>query len=229
MIQGSHRSCIEPYLAKRHLIATLHQSSFAFEELNIMVNKTKRMCPVERAGGLDNSVRRLLQKPQKILGNYVKEGMTALDVGCGPGFFSVEMAKMVGESGMVIAADLQEGMLQKVKNKIQGTEIEKRIKLHKCEEDIIGVSENVDFVLAFYMVHEVPDQKKFFEEIKSILKPNGKALIIEPKLFHVSRGAFKESIMEAKEIGLEPVEKPGIFLSRAVILEKGQLKIKNEI
>ncbi len=186
----------------------------------MLVDKNKRVCPVERAGGLDNRVRRLLQNPQRILGTYVKEGMTALDIGCGPGFFSVEMAKMVGESGLVIAADLQEGMLQKVKNKIQGTEIEKRVKLHKCEEYKIGVSENVDFVLAFYMVHEVPDQKKFFEEIKSILKPNGKALIVEPKLFHVSKGAFKESVMTAKEIGLEPVENPRIFLSRAVILEK---------
>jgi len=187
----------------------------------MMVDKNKRVCPIKRAGGLDNRVRRLLQNPQKIVGNYVKEGMTALDLGCGPGFFSVEMAIMVGDSGLVIATDLQEGMLQKLRNKIRETEIEKRITLHKCEEDKIGVSENVDFVLAFYMVHEVPDQKKFFEEIESILKPNGKALIVEPKLFHVSKGAFKESITKAKEIGLEPVEKPRIFLSRAVILEKG--------
>ena len=186
-----------------------------------MVDKNKRVCPVELAGGLDNRVRRLLQNPQKILRNCVKEGMTALDLGCGPGFFSVEMARMVGEFGRVIASDLQEGMLQKLKNKIQGTEIEKRIKLHKCEEDKIDVSENVDFVLAFYMVHEVPDQKKFFEEIKSILKANGKSLIVEPKLFHVSKGAFIETIMKAKGIGLEPVEKPRIFLSRAVILKKG--------
>ncbi len=146
--------------------------------------------------------------------------MTVLDIGCGPGFFSVEMARMVGESGRVIAVDLQEGMLQKLKNKIQGTEIEKRIKLHKCKEDEIGVSEDIDFVLAFYMVHEVPDQKKFFEEIKSILKPNGKVFIVEPKLFHVSRGAFKETIVNAEEIGLEPVEHPRLPLSRAVILEK---------
>ncbi|KAB3547857.1 MAG: SAM-dependent methyltransferase, partial [ANME-2 cluster archaeon] len=54
-----------------------------------MVDKIQHVCPVESAGGLDNRVRRLLQNPQKILGNYVKEGMTALDLGCGPGFFSV--------------------------------------------------------------------------------------------------------------------------------------------
>ena len=186
-----------------------------------MVDENKRVCPVERAGGLDNRIRRLLQNPQKILVNYVKEGMTALDLGCGPGFFSVEMARMVGESGRVIAADLQEGMIQKLKNKIQGTEIEQRITLHICEEDKIGISEKVDFILAFYMVHEVPDQKKFFEEIKSLLKQSGKVLIVEPKLFHVSKQSFEEMIIKAKDIGLKPVEKPKILLSRAVVLENG--------
>jgi ubiquinone/menaquinone biosynthesis C-methylase UbiE len=185
-----------------------------------MNSKKNRVCPVERAGGLESKIRRLLQNPQKILGNYLRAGMTVLDIGCGPGFFSIEIAKMVGKSGRVIAADLQQGMLQKVKNKIKGTEIEKRIKLHKCEKDKIGISEAVDFVLAFYMVHEIPDQKKFFEEIASILKPKGKALIVEPKLFHISEKDFQQTISKVRETGLEPVEKPKIFISRTVVLEK---------
>ncbi len=94
---------------------------------------------------------------------YIEEGMTVLDIGCGPGFFSTDMAQMVGRSGRVIASDLQEGMLQKLRDKIQGTELEERITLHQCEEDKVGVSLNVDFVLAFYMVHEVPNRKKFFK------------------------------------------------------------------
>ncbi len=105
------------------------------------------ICPVERAGGLDNRIRRWLQNPQKILRPYITEGMTVLDVGCGPGFLSLDMAHRVGKSGRVIASDLQEGMLQKVKEKIKGTELEERIVLHKCGENKIGVSEPVDFVL----------------------------------------------------------------------------------
>jgi hypothetical protein len=58
-----------------------------------------RVCPVERAGSLDNRFRRLLQNPRKILGPYIEEGMTVLDLGCGPGFFSIEIAQMVGKSG----------------------------------------------------------------------------------------------------------------------------------
>ena len=123
--------------------------------------ENNRICPVERSGSLDTTFRKWLQDSQKILHPYVKEGMTAVDFGCGPGFFTVDMAHMVGESGRVIAVDLQEGMLQKLREKIQGTEHEERIMLHKCEEDNIGIAEQVDFILAFYVVHEVPRQDMF--------------------------------------------------------------------
>ncbi|HUW04710.1 MAG TPA: class I SAM-dependent methyltransferase [Williamwhitmania sp.] len=176
-----------------------------------------RVCPVERAGGLDNWVRRWLQNPRKILAPYVSKGMVVLDMGCGPGFFSVEMAKMVGVSGEVIAVDLQEGMLNKVRRKIAGTQLEKRVTLHQCRRDSIGVTNLVDFVLAFYMVHEVPNPEALFRELKSILKPNGKMLIVEPK-FHVSPEAFEVMVNQLENMGLEVLERPRVFFSRSVVV-----------
>jgi ubiquinone/menaquinone biosynthesis C-methylase UbiE len=176
-----------------------------------------RTCPVELAGGLDNYFRRLLQNPGKILRPYIREGMTVLDVGCGPGFFSIEIAKMVKDSGKVIAADLQEGMLEKVRNKIRGTELEQRIEIHKCEDNKIGVTEHVDFVLVFYVIHEVSDQEKLLEEIKSILKPDGKIFIIEPK-FHVSKKSFEAMVGRMINIGFEVIDSPKVFFSRTVLL-----------
>jgi ubiquinone/menaquinone biosynthesis C-methylase UbiE len=149
--------------------------------------------------------------------------MTVLDVGCGPGLFAIEMAQMVGKSGRVIAVDLQEGMLEKLRNKIQGTELAERITLHRCKEDRIGVSDNVDFALAFYMVHEVPNQQEFFEEVRSILKPGGLLLIGEPP-FHVSKGAFEKTVSKARNVGFRPVGRPRIFLSKAVLLRKEPTK-----
>jgi ubiquinone/menaquinone biosynthesis C-methylase UbiE len=178
---------------------------------------SKRICPVERAGGLDNSLRKLFQNPQKILSPYLNEGMTVLDLGCGPGFFSIEIAKMLNNSGKIIAADLQEGMLEKVKVKIKGTELEKRIELHKCEAAKTGITEKVDFILCFYMVHEVPDQDKLFLELKSILKPGGKIYIIEPK-FHVSKKSFDCMISKLDTIGFDIIDRPKVFFSRAVLL-----------
>ncbi len=184
-----------------------------------MTKINERVCPVALSGSLDNSIRRWLQNPEKILRPYIKEGMTVLDVGCGPGFFSLEMARMVGKSGRVIAADMQEGMLQIVKEKVKGTELEERILLHKCGEDNIGVSEPVDFVLLFYMVHEVPNKEHFFNEIRTILKPQGQVLIVEPP-FHVSKSAFEETIRIATDAGLIVIERPKMFFSRAVLLKK---------
>jgi len=190
------------------------------KEEDIVNNRNSRVCPVERAGSLDNKIRRWLQNPQKILGPYIEEGMTVLDLGCGPGFFSIDMAQLVGDSGRVIASDLQEGMLQKLREKIKGTKLEGRITLHKCEENKIGLSENVDFILAFYLVHEIPNQHEFFNEIESLLKPNGQIFIVEPP-FHVSKSAFEETIRKAQNAGLTLIERPKVLLSKTAVLKKG--------
>ena len=178
----------------------------------------KHICPVERAGSLDMRIRRWIQDPQKILRPYVKEGMTILELGCGPGFFTIDIAKMVGNSGHVIAVDLQEGMLQKVRTKIK-KDLEERISLHKCDENKIGISVKVDFVLLFYMVHEVMDKRLLFDEIASILKLNGQVLIVEPP-FHVSNKAFEKTIKQAIDVGLSVSARPKIFLSKTAILKK---------
>ncbi len=182
--------------------------------------KKDRVCPVEKAGSLEIWIRKLLQNPKRMLNKYIREGMTILDYGCGPGFFTTEMARMAGESGKVIAADLQQGMLDKLKERIEGTEIEKRIRLHRCEEERIGISEKVDFVLAFYLFHELPDQEKALREIRSVLKPGGLFYMAEPKYFHVSKEEFEESVKKATRIGFGIVGRPRVFLTRAVVLRK---------
>jgi len=184
-----------------------------------MKEDKNRVCPVERSGSLDNKLRKWLQKPQKILSPYIKEGMKVLDVGCGPGFFSVEIAKMVGANGKVIAADLQEGMLQKIRDKIAGTALDKIIQPVKCEEDNINIKEKVDFILAFYMVHEVPDKAKLFESFKGILNDDGKVLIVEPKLFHVSKKEFASTISDAGKAGFKSSPGPRLAFCHSSILQ----------
>lgn len=179
--------------------------------------ENQRVCPVEKAGGLDNSLRRVLQNPRKILKPYIRKGMTVLDLGCGPGFFSIEIANLLNGSGKVFAADLQDGMLEKVDKKIKGTVLEQRFELHKCEKGEIGITEKVDFILCFYMIHEVLNQDNLFRELKSILKPDGKIYIIEPK-FHVSEKSFEEMINKIQGVGFEIIDRPTVFFSRTALL-----------
>ncbi len=65
----------------------------------------------------DNLIRKIFQDPDKIVGPYVRPGMTVMDIGCGPGFFTLAMARMAGPEGRVIAVDMQQEMLDLVKKK----------------------------------------------------------------------------------------------------------------
>ncbi|HEY5124790.1 MAG TPA: methyltransferase domain-containing protein [Ignavibacteria bacterium] len=179
----------------------------------------KYVCPASCSGSLDNFIRKIIHSPKKIFRNYIREGMTILDAGCGPGFFTIEFANMCGENGMVIAADLQEEMLDKVRKKITGKEIEKKITLHKCGKDKIGLGKKVDFVNAFYVVHEVPDTEKFLKEIYTLLNDGGILFLSEPK-FHVSKKEFNETINLAIASGFKLKEQPKIYMSRTAVFEK---------
>jgi ubiquinone/menaquinone biosynthesis C-methylase UbiE len=178
-----------------------------------------RVFNAHRSRRLDGFWRRIIQNPGKILNKYVREGMTALDVGCGPGYFTVELAKLVGDCGKVIAADLQQEMLDKVREKIAGKDIERRVILHKAEADRIGVGEKVDFALVFYVAHEVPDQKKFFEELAAVIKKEGRMLLVEPD-FEVTGKEFKETVRIAEAAGFRVAEDVKIFLSKGKVLER---------
>ncbi len=71
---------------------------------NAMIKeKRPHVCPAELACSLDNSIRRLVHKPGKILEAYIKKEMTVLDLGCGPGYFTIELANLGGDGGKVIA------------------------------------------------------------------------------------------------------------------------------
>jgi ubiquinone/menaquinone biosynthesis C-methylase UbiE len=111
-------------------------------------------------------------------------------------------------------------MLQKLRDKIQGTELEARMTLHRCEENKIGVPENVDFILAFYLLHEVPDQDGFLEEMATMLNPGGQVLIVEPP-FRVSKTEFEETVRRALNAGLSVVGRPKVLFSKAALLKKG--------
>jgi len=187
-----------------------------------MTNDKNRVCPVELADSLDGKIRRYLQNPQKILKPFINEGMRVLDIGCGPGFFSIELAKMVGNSGKVFAVDLQEGMLQKIRDKIKGTELEERIVLIKSEKDNFTVPEKVDFILAFYMVHEVPDKNKLFKDLINILDDKGQLFVVEPKFFHVSQKEFNTTMQIAEKAGFNINKGPKLPFSFSAVLNKSK-------
>jgi ubiquinone/menaquinone biosynthesis C-methylase UbiE len=166
-----------------------------------------QVCPHTISFFLDNWLRKLIQNPKRIVGPYIKVGDTVMDVGCGPGFFCIEMARLAGPQGTTIAVDLQEKMLGHVKRKAAKNGMTGRMEFHQCEADRIGLNIKADFILAYYMVHETPSIASFFKEIAGMLKKGGQVLVVEPR-FHVNKAMFAETLEEGERAGLETVDFP---------------------
>lgn len=75
----------------------------------------------------------------------------------------------------------------------------------------------VDFALACYMLHEVPGQAQFLQQVRATLNPSALFLIMEPKI-HVTKRAFAKSLALAAEAGFVQVDAPPIALSHAALL-----------
>ena len=177
------------------------------------------VCPWQCVHHFDNFLRPLFHNPRKLFGPYVRSGMTVLDIGCGRGFVSLALAWMVGEEGLVISADVQPEMLEMVRERATRAGLSDRIRTQCCEPGRIGVREALDFVVAFWMVHEVPESRRFLKEICARLRPGGRFFIAEPKV-HVSQNRFMRTVQEAEEVGFIVLESPSVRLSRAVVLTK---------
>ena len=175
-----------------------------------------RVCPWWLSCVLYNPLRRLLHNPDRILAGLVQPGQTVMDIGCGPGHFTLAMARLVGDTGRVIAVDLQPKMLDMVRRRAERTGFSQRIRLHQCAPDRLGVEAQVDFAFAFWMVHEVPDGLAFLRQVAALLKPGAHFLLVEPRL-HVTLERFDRTVQLARAAGLQPCAEPGITLSRAVL------------
>jgi 2-polyprenyl-3-methyl-5-hydroxy-6-metoxy-1,4-benzoquinol methylase len=176
-----------------------------------------KVCPSFLSFFLDNRLRKLIMDPAKILGPFVREGFTAADIGCGPGFFTVPMARLVGPRGKVYAVDLQGAMLEKVERKARESGLAQQVIIHPCSEERLGLTEPLDFVLCFWMVHEVPSPERSFEELRKQMKPGGVLLLAEPRA-HVGKASFKQTVEAALNQGFTVQSEPRIRGSYSVLL-----------
>jgi len=150
-------------------------------------------------------VYRLVRDPYLVLdGAGLEEGQTVLEVGCGPGFFTVPAARIVGDSGRVYALDISPLAIEKVRRKVNEA----------------GVS-NVEIVLADAARTELPDEAfdlafllglarpvgeidNIWTEVYRLLKPGG-ILAVEGRLdppgdlFHALRQQARIKVFQKTE------------------------------
>ncbi|MCL2880864.1 MAG: class I SAM-dependent methyltransferase [Treponema sp.] len=182
------------------------------------MKKNHFVCPWQAGPVLMASRRMVFHNPKRILSPYVNEGMIAMDIGCGMGYFTLPMSVMAGKNGKVIAVDLQAKMLEGLQ-KYAGKADAQTIVTHQCSQDALHIEQwngTVDFALVFWMLHEVPDPQRLIRELHAAMSSKGKLLFAEPKM-HVSAAAFQKSKQLMQNSGFIEIDAPKITMSRAVL------------
>jgi ubiquinone/menaquinone biosynthesis C-methylase UbiE len=168
---------------------------------------------------MDNPLRRWIYQPDKLFSPYIRPGMTALDIGCGWGVNSLSLARLTGPEGRVIAVDIQEKMLQALRRRALRAGLQDRIVARRCAPDSIGVTEHIDFAVAFWVMHEVPDALTLLKQLQPRIADSGKFLVVEPKL-EVSEEAFSRFLELLPAAGFQLVAQPPISASRTALLAR---------
>lgn len=184
-----------------------------------------RVCPPWIGYFLLNPLRKLFENPDKMLGQFVRDGMVVLEPGCGMGYFTLPLARMVGPEGRVVAVELQGKMLSVLSRRASKTGLLDRIEVRQTGAEGLGVEDlsgEVDFAAAIHLVHEIPDQTSFFAEIWEALKPGGKLLVVDPK-GHVSLAQFEQTVATAKQAGFKKETLPGKAGNRKALLIRPQI------
>ena len=160
-----------------------------------------------------------MNNPEKFLELWVKPGMVVADVGCGTGFITLPLARLVGAKGKVIAIDLQPCMLEITRSATDSVGLKDRILFQQAQPETLGALPPLDGAITAWMLHEVPDKDRLIEVIYFALKPGGCYLHIEP-IIHVSRKLFNEECNLIEKHGFLNEVHPSITLSRSVLYRK---------
>lgn len=155
------------------------------------------------------------QQPEKVVeGLNITPGMVVADVGGGSGYFTRRFAKAVGETGHVLAVDIEPKMLDYNKQELEKLGMANRATFILAKPDDPSLSENsVDLVFLCNAYHHVEHHVEYWAKIKSALKPNGRVVIVD--FYHDERSgklSFSKHHLVPRERVIENMEKVGLTL-----------------
>jgi ubiquinone/menaquinone biosynthesis C-methylase UbiE len=132
---------------------------------------------------LSSRLRRWIYPPQQLIERSgIKPGMVAIDLGCGSGAFTPDVARAVGDEGRVYAVDIRPAMLRQVANKLAREEFRDIRNIEIKQADACGLpfeDESIDLVYMVAVLPEIPDRARALKEIYRVLRPGGTLAVTE--------------------------------------------------
>ncbi len=168
-------------IKKRHSGSDRHMSNFSFRIISLMH---------------DNPLLPIFRNPYKLLkAAGLKQGQKVLEVGCGPGFFTIPAAKIVGEEGFVYAVDVHPLAIERVKDKIEKEGI-KNVKPILANASDTGLPDrSIDLAFIFGLQYIAGGLGNVIAEIQRTLNDGG---VLS---FEKNRGSAKKLIDEVERGG----------------------------
>jgi ubiquinone/menaquinone biosynthesis C-methylase UbiE len=163
-------------------------------------------------GVLESEERKTWQNPDEILAQLdLKQDYVVADLGCGSGYFSVPIARKVKK---VYGIDVQQKMLDFLKKKIRKQKISNIETLLSEGNEIPLENERVDLLLTVNTLHEFHEKEEIAKEIKRVLKPSAKAVIVDFVKKETGRGP-PVKIRVSKKQAIDLFENEGLKFQKS--------------
>jgi ubiquinone/menaquinone biosynthesis C-methylase UbiE len=156
--------------------------------------------PVEQMARLDSPERLSLLPVDAVVSlSGARPGMRILDVGCGPGVFTIPLARAVGSTGRVDAADILPEMVAACRARAAAAGVTNVEVALSTENSIPFPDGCADLVLACHLLHELHDPPLFFAELRRLLAPDGRLVVVDWEKIETGIGPPVDKRVTAEE------------------------------
>jgi len=136
--------------------------------------------PAKDARALLNPMRALLHPAAPTVRAFgLRPGDVALEIGPGPGYFTVEAARTIGAGGRVICLDIQAGMIAALRARLAAEGVTNGRLLVGDATRLPFASHSIDNAFLVTVMGEVPDRPQALAELRRVLKPGGALSVVE--------------------------------------------------
>jgi FkbM family methyltransferase len=132
----------------------------------------------------------------------VAPGAVVADIGAGQGFFTVRLAKAVGDSGRVYAVDISQQALRSLRSRVEQEGLQNVQVIEGAADDPKLPENTLDAALIVNAYHEMKEHQAMLVQLRKALKPTGRLIILEP-ISPSRRDGTRESQASRHEIAPE--------------------------
>ena len=120
------------------------------------------------------------QKPDAVIQALnLKNGQVVADIGAGSGYFTLRLARAVGQKGRVFAVDVDKGMLDYLHQRLDKEKIQNVQTMHVPAHDPLLIDGSLDLAFVCDTYHHLEDREVYLRKLRKALKPDGRLAIVD--------------------------------------------------